>query len=127
MSLAELRSHVPLVNIPKKKKPKKAIRKVSKKRKPVNAEYMRLREVFLKANPYCQYELMQRFDTWDFTKIVPQILNFVAASTEVHHRKGRGKYLLDVGTWMAVSSDGHKAIHNNPKTSYEKGYMLPRR
>ncbi len=47
-------------------------------------------------------------------------------STQVHHKKGRGKFLLDVSTWMAVSDHGHKVIHHDTKTSYERGYMLPR-
>lgn len=113
MNLAETRSHVPLINVPKKKKAKKAIRKVAKKRGPLNAQYMKLREEFLKAHPYCEYCLLEAI------KVCP--------STEIHHKKGRGKYLLDTTTWMAVSNEGHKAIHADPKTSYAKGYMLPRR
>ncbi len=122
------RSHIPLVNVPKKKKAKKPIRKVSKKRGPLNSQYMRLRDLFLKANPHCQHYMAENYGTLDWTRIEPAfILGDIPDSTEIHHKKGRGKYLLDTTTWMAVSNEGHKAIHADPKTSYAKGYMLPRR
>lgn len=45
-------------------------------------------------------------------------------ATDVHHKKGRGKYMLDVSTWMAVSREGHVYIHDNPEESYKRGWML---
>lgn len=99
---------------------------------------MKLREEFLKANPYCQWCLAEH-GIFDFAPFDIQELTsggfmfcdgkhrlFVAKSTEIHHKKGRGKYLCDTSTWMAVSRQGHDMIHANPLTSYEKGYMLPR-
>lgn len=128
------RSHIPLVNVPKKKKAKKPIRKVSKKRGPLNAQYMRLRADFLKTHPYCQWFLTEIGNRQENVRADGMAIDnnenrFVMCplSTEIHHRKGRGKYLLDTLTWMAVSNEGHKAIHADPKTSYAKGYMLPRR
>jgi hypothetical protein len=39
--------------------------------------------------------------------------------------KGRlGKNMLDIGTWMAVSDEGHKFIHANPAISREKGWLI---
>lgn len=126
------RSHIPLVNVPKKKKPRKPIRKVSKKRGPLNAQYMRLRAEFLKEHPYCQFWLMETFEKCRPLPELEWMYHFQGGigcppSTEIHHKKGRGKYLLDTETWMAVSNEAHKAIHADPKTSYAKGYMLPRR
>lgn len=46
-------------------------------------------------------------------------------TTDVHHKAGRvGKLLLYVPYWLAVSRNGHDCIHNNPKESYEKGYLI---
>lgn len=140
-TLAETRTHIPLVNKPRVKSKPKPIRKVAKKRVKVNAEYANLREQFLKDHPYCQHFLLER--NLDESRVyvrtgsgavcshvngfVAREWNNIPASREIHHKKGRGKYLLDTSTWMAVSSSGHLAIHANPKESYAKGYMLPRR
>lgn len=112
MNLAETRSHVPLVNKPKVKKKNKAIRKTSKKMAALKREYMKLRAEYLLFHPYCEY-----FSC--FKEIRP--------STEIHHKKGRGKYLLDTSTWMAVCRTAHDEIHFNPEESYKRGWMLPRR
>jgi hypothetical protein len=47
-------------------------------------------------------------------------------STEIHHKKGRGKYLLDETTWMAVCRVCHAQIENNPEWAKAKGYSLSR-
>jgi hypothetical protein len=113
MNLAETRTHEPLVNKPKAKKPKKAMPKVTKKRNQLNRQYMKLREAFLKKHYWCQFHIAEKL--------------YATPATEIHHKKGRGKFLLDTSTWMAVSSRAHKEIHENTKYSYEKGYMLLRR
>lgn len=59
----------------------------------------------------------------DFNKVK----YWIPRATEIHHKKGRGKYLLDTSTWMALSQEGHRHIHNNPKEAYEKGWMLTRK
>lgn len=109
---------------------KTKLRRVSKKRVKVNREYMRLRDEFLKAHPICQWWLLEAFKSTDIENCEFIYFNQNGMggppSTEIHHKKGRGRYLLDASTWMAVSEAGHKWIHANPKISYEKGYMLPR-
>ena len=46
-------------------------------------------------------------------------------TTDVHHKAGRvGKILLEQVYLLAVSRDGHDWIHNHPKESYEKGYLI---
>ncbi len=133
--MIEPRSHIPILNIPKPKKPKSrltrggGIRPVSAKRAKLNKIYSALRKKFLAEHPLCQWwlsevkniEIIRGYAFWpDGVRIkIPE-------SCDVHHKKGRGKYLLDVSTWMAVSRAGHDAIHADPKKSYEKGYMLPR-
>lgn len=45
-------------------------------------------------------------------------------ATEVHHKKGRGKYLNDVSTWMAVERICHQMIHNSTIRAREMGWLL---
>lgn len=118
MNLLTQRSHIPLVRNekPKKVKEKKRartkIKPVSKRRAKLNREYSKLREKFLLHNPYCQWSM--------------EVLGKPVPATEIHHKKRRGKYFLDTSTWMSVSKQAHLAIHADPKTSYEKGWMQPR-
>ena len=122
----------------------RGLRPVSAKRARLNKIYSALRKKFLEEHPLCQHwlaengwEQSEQFGVVVFSNNthgfgVPytphaMVLHFAAPmSCDIHHRRGRGKYLLDVSTWMAVSREGHDAIHRDPKTSYEKGYMLPR-
>ncbi len=89
--------------------PKKKVRRiapVSEKRKVENEEYFRLREIFLREHPNCECgRACSR------------------KSLEVHHRKGRGKYLLAVGTWLAVARVCHRWITENPKEAAELGLI----
>jgi len=114
----------------------------SKKRKALNDTYLELRKDYLLEHPYCMHfmqengidedvavknmgiVLVKRKDgqsdgDWDW--------GHCPKATQIHHRKGRvGNLLIDMRWWMAVSEEGHRKIHNDPKTSYEKGYMVPR-
>jgi len=131
MNLAELRTHTPILNNKKEKKGRKPIKKVSKVRAALNREYMKLRAEFLAAHPYCQW-FMREHGLCEGLVLThggyyDGSTHPVTVSTEVHHVKGRGKYLLDTSTWMAVSAEGHRNIHADPATSYAKKYMLPRR
>ena len=47
-------------------------------------------------------------------------------SKDVHHAKGRGKYLLDTTTWLATCRDCHNWVHDNPAEAMERGFMLRR-
>ena len=89
-------------------KPRKPIAKKSAKRKVADIEYKKLNQQFLKENPMCA--------------IYPSKM-----AIEVHHRhcgKDRDKYYLDTNTWMAVSREGHNLIHDFPKESREKGWLI---
>lgn len=115
-------------------KRRKPIRRVSLKRGKVNRQYMKLREEYLKEHPLCEWYLSYHgvkpdeivngcwYTNLGFDmKYLP-----IPTATEIHHRKGRGRYLLDTSTWLAVSQAGHRYIHDHPKESYERGWMLPR-
>ena len=43
---------------------------------------------------------------------------------DVHHKAGRGRFYLDVDTWMAVCRECHDYIHKWPKESREKGWLI---
>jgi hypothetical protein len=93
------------------------------------SEYMKLRAQFLNDHPYCQWFLAERGYDWEFINTPFDSFKHAAdfpRSTEIHHKKGRGKFLLDTSTWMAVSRKSHILIHKNVKDSYSKGYLLPR-
>ena len=93
---------------PKPFKKVKPIRKVALKRAEQNKEYMKLRKIFLKDTPICQY------------------MDCEYRSIEIHHRysgSDRNKYFLDTRTWMAVCRDCHNRIHENPTQSKKYGYL----
>jgi len=87
------------------------IRKVSKKMAVIKRQYMKQRAVFLEAHPWCE---------------VYAGLGVQSPATDIHHMKGRGKYMLDETTWMAVCRGAHTYIHDNPSWAREMGYILPR-
>jgi hypothetical protein len=45
---------------------------------------------------------------------------------DVHHTKGRGKYLLDISTWVPVCRECHYFIHQHPAWAYAEGWMIKR-
>ena len=88
------------------------IRKVSVKQSALLRQYMKQRKVFLEAHPWCEVSSLHN--------------DRPNPATDIHHMKGRGKYLLDESTWLAVSRYAHVWIHNNPKQARALGYILPR-
>jgi len=85
---------------------KSRLKPMSKKREKEIKEYSVLRKDFLSQNQCCQVESCER------------------TSTDVHHVKGRGKYYLDISTFMAVCRPCHDKIHfGDSKWAREKGYL----
>lgn len=85
------------------------IRPMSKKLSKERETYRQLREEFLKRpeNMFCA--------------VYPSI-----PSEEIHHSRGRHKYLNEVSTWIAVSRVGHMWIHENVALATERGFMSSR-
>lgn len=79
-------------------KPNKPINKISDKQAKLNAAYNILNAQFKKDNKYCKAALPDC-----------QYL-----TTETHHKKGRGPYLLDQSTWLPVCSSCHHWIEEHP-------------
>lgn len=113
----------------------KPIRRVSKKRAAENRIYSRRRRWFLAGHPICQWWLGENgwVETYTgiYTKNGEELTGlelFLVAnpplSEEVHHCAGRsGSNFLNEATWMAVSRQGHRWIHENPGKARERGYI----
>lgn len=86
---------------------KRRLRPVSASQKRRLQVYERLKKAFLALHPVCAICSQRK-------------------STDVHHRKGRGPYLLDETTWMALCRPCHDHIHQNVGWSLTKGYLIAR-
>tara|TARA_B100001093_G_scaffold504253_1_gene559790 strand:- start:25 stop:312 length:288 start_codon:yes stop_codon:yes gene_type:complete len=88
-------------------KRKTPLRRVSKARREASKIYLTLRQSFLADLPLCEVCEKEK-------------------STDVHHKKGRGKYYLDVDTWLSVCRKCHDRIHVNPSWARENGFIEDR-
>jgi len=89
------------------------VRRASKKHKKELEKYSKLRKSFLTNNRGCQAVTVS-------DKKCPNL------ATEIHHRKGRQKYLNVVASWMAVCPHCHKNIEKYRGWAKNKGYLLNR-
>jgi len=81
------------------------LRKVSNKRLTGLALYYVLRATFLSNNPQCA--MCQKWDDLD-----------------LHHRRGRGKYLNDVSTFVPLCRKCHNKVHSRPKWARANGWLI---
>lgn len=88
----------------------KQIAKTGEKLKEDLKEYKPIRDQFLKDNPFCEAGLK----------------GCGVKSSEVHHKRGRGKNLSKVETFLAVCSSCHSLIENNPAFAKANGLSLSR-
>jgi len=89
-------------------RPKTPIKRVSAKHKSKLNIYYKQREKFLKARPFCEVDGCKN------------------VSTDVHHRRGRGPFLLVESTWLSCCRGCHIVIHANVAESIRLGYMETR-
>ena len=95
----------------KNKVPRPQVNKVSEKRKELNKEYFILVEQFKKDNPHCKAKV----NAYCTEK-----------TTDPHHKRGRGLYLLDVSTWLPCCRSCHTYIEAHPQEAKEKGWSMSR-
>ena len=72
--------------------------------------YSTLRETYLKTNPFCK------------AKLPGCQLN----ATDIHHKCGRGRYMLDTTTYLSVCRICHGKIENDPVMSKAMGFSESR-
>ena len=90
-----------------RQRPRKAIRRRSKKMTKLMAQYRKQRAAYLRLAPWCG-------------------VCHTAKATDVHHKRGRGPYLLMSLTWIGVCRICHNYIHAHPSWAYAEGLLLHR-
>lgn len=85
---------------------KKPINKKPKKITVLDNTYTIIRRKFMEKKPMCEAALP----------------GCTISSTDVHHKKGRGKYHLDVETWLSVCRQCHVYIEEHPDEAIELGF-----
>lgn len=88
----------------------KQIKKVSTRQQKLNAAYKVLRDQFMKKHPTCQARLA----------------HCTGVSTECHHSRGRGEYLLDDSTFFALCGNCHRYLETHPEISKALGFTKSR-
>ena len=88
-------------------KPRKPIARRSPKMVKLMAQYNKQRTAYLEAHQLCAVCVVEHG----------------RIATEIHHRKGRGRYLLDESTWTPVCRTCHTFIHNNVAWAYQNGRL----
>lgn len=98
-----------LIKPPKAKPP---IKPRKDGRSSLDVQYSALRREFLLAHPRC--EVLQ-----------PHGGICGAPATECHHRRGRGRFLLDEATFLACCRECHSRIHGDlARWSHTMGYLI---
>ena len=91
------------------------LRKVSKKHEKELAKYYRLRDQFLRENETCEVCLDLKSKRHTLT---------IYRSQDLHHRKGRGKYLNYKRYFCAVCRYHHTYIHDHPEWARANGWLI---
>ena len=82
----------------------------SRKMQRIDAKYSKLRKGYFNNYPMCQAALP----------------GCTHKSTDIHHKKGRGKYHNDITTWLSVCRTCHNWIELNPIEAEELGLSIKR-
>ncbi len=107
MSIIKPRQEGHFLKAPKETvvKGRKPLNKMSPRRKKESKIYTKLRKQFLAENPVCQMKIQCEG----------------GRATEVHHKKGRGKYYLDVSSWLATCFYCHQWENSHRNQAVELG------
>jgi hypothetical protein len=88
----------------------KKIKAKSDKMAALDQLYSVLRNKFLSQHPTCKARLT----------------GCSMVATDVHHTRGRGKYYLDIVTWLPLCRSCHSYIELHPNEAKELGFSLNR-
>jgi hypothetical protein len=97
------------------------LRSVSPKRAKLNREYEKAKRIWWAARLEIDYGSCQVTE-WDEHRELRRC--YRAAMPQPHHIYGRGKYLCDSSTFMAVCPTHHQWIHQHPKEARARGYIV---
>lgn len=78
----------------------------------LNEYYTRTKPLQLEAHPYCQFEVCLGTECGVYWGL------------DVHHKKGRKKFLNDPDTLMTVCRRHHNWIEANKREARNRGYIL---
>jgi hypothetical protein len=144
------RSHIPIPKPTREPKKKSrltrggGLKPVSAKKARLDRIYRAISARFLEEHPYCQHWIAEcgldekeviKNNGWYVVQphhsIQPPYKNYrgmaqVPRSAEIHHKRGRGEFCLDISTFMACRPGHSIYIHGKTEEAYRKGYMLPR-
>ncbi len=103
--------HIKFVTDKKKPTNHKSLPSRSSKKIIQDKEYTQLRKAFLLKHPLCQIHIPGICDKF---------------SSEIHHKKGRGEYYLDISTWIACCRNCHSWAETHPEEAKELGFSESR-
>ena len=83
------------------------MRRVSRRRKQEGEAYSILRKAFLEARPFCE----------------AKVGNCTHHASDVHHKSGRGRFYLDVTTWLPVCANCHRWITDHGRQAEALGLI----
>lgn len=95
----------------KQSQPRPTPNKVSDKQKELNARYTQMRTDILRMRKECEAKVNEYCNN---------------KSETIHHKRGRGKYLLAPETWLPCCMSCHVYIEQHPKEAKEKGWSMSR-
>lgn len=89
--------------------------------------YRQKRRKFLKEHRYCEVRLCREL-LIEQGGVAPEAVreDYVSRATSVHHVRGRGRFLLEPKTWLAVCEPCHRYIHDHPAWAREQGFLQGR-
>lgn len=100
------------------------LKRVSAKRAEQLREYSIRRKAFLEAHPFCAVAAEASKKMFVNRQVGTFWMEHTPA-TDIHHIRGRrDAMLLDERYWLAVSREGHDAIHQNPNKAREMGWLV---
>lgn len=82
----------------------------SPKQRRLEAAYGVIRKAYLDSHQMCEAHLA----------------NCATYASDIHHKQGRGEYMLDSTTYMAVCRSCHQWIETHPKESKDLGFSTNR-
>lgn len=88
--------------------------------------YRLRRRRFLKKHRYCEVRMCRELLVARGVEEGLVREDYVSRATSVHHVRGRGRFLLDAKTWLAVCEPCHRYIHDHPAWAREQGFLQGR-